>query len=308
VLLAGAMWLAASAIATRLSSPLIPHHLPERGVRDDLGRVMREFGDGVLRLVRTPRAIGPIASITIDQMGQGIVLVLSLVVFRHWFREGVGSFSNLIGAGGIGVLVGILTVGGLERRFAKERIVSGAFLIGGIILIAVSAHIAGWSVLLASFGIGLTFAWKKIPIDTLVQESIPDGYRGRIFSVYDVFYNVSRVAAGFLAVLLRPTLGAAGSVALVGIVFLLYAPVLPLWIGRSPEIVVRFYAGGRGEEWPRSVVWGGVEESVEVERSWIEERNGRRSSRFRLGLEDGTTIEIAKGDGERDWRLERELS
>ena len=63
------------------------------------------------RLVRTPRALGPITSITLDQVGQGIVLVLSLFVFRDRFEEGVGSFSNLIGAGGLGVLLGILTVG-----------------------------------------------------------------------------------------------------------------------------------------------------------------------------------------------------
>jgi hypothetical protein len=59
---------------------------------------------------------------------------------------------------------------------------------------------------------------------------------------------------------------------------------------------------------PRSVVWGGVEERVEVERAWTEERDGRPTARFRLGLEDGTTIEISKGERERDWRLERELS
>jgi MFS family permease len=308
VLAAGVMWLIASAIGARLSSPLLPHQLPEAAVRDQVRRVVKEFADGLRRLLGTPRAIGPISSITLDQMGQGIVLVLSLVVFRERFREGVGSFSNLIGAGGMGVLVGILTVGELERRFTKEGIVAGAFLIGGAVLIAVSSRITGWSVLLASFGIGVTFAWKKVPIDTLVQESIPDGYRGRVFAVYDVLYNLSRVAAAFLAVPLLPHLGAAGSVALIGAVFVLYAPVLPAWIRRAPELRVRFYAGSKGEEWPLAVVWGGVEERVEVESSWIEERNGRRAARFRLGLEDGTTIEISKADDERDWRLERELS
>jgi hypothetical protein len=72
--------------------------------------------------------------------------------------------------------------------------------------------------------------------------------------------------------------------------------------------VVRFSAGDHGHERPRSIVWGGVEEAVEVERSWFEDRNGRRAQRYRLALEDGTTIEISKGDAERDWRLERELS
>ena len=82
-------------------------------------------------------------SIALDQMGQGLVLTLSLVVFRERFGEGVGSFSNLIGAGGIGVLLGILTVGALEDRFAKERIVAGAFLAGGLAVFAVSFAITG---------------------------------------------------------------------------------------------------------------------------------------------------------------------
>jgi MFS family permease len=308
VLAAGAMWLAASAVASRLTSPLRPHQLPEAPVRDEVQRVAREFADGLRRLSRTPRAIGPITSITLDQVGQGIVLVLSLVVFRDRFGEGVGSFSNLIGAGGVGVLVGILTVGELERRFPKEGIVSGAFLAGGAILIVVATHVTGWSVLLASFGIGLTFAWKKIPIDTLVQESIPDGYRGRVFAVYDVFYNLSRVVAGFIAVALIPTIGPAWSVAVIGGLFLLYAPVLPAWLRRAPELVIRFYEGARAEEWPRAILWGGVEEHVEVRRSWIDERDGRRAARFLLALEDGTTIEISKAEDDRGWRLERELS
>ena len=135
-----------------------------------------------------PRAIGPIASISLDQMGQGLVLTLSLVVFRERFGEGVGSFSNLIGAGGVGVLLGIATIGPLEGRFSKERIVAGAFLAGGVVLIVVSFAITGWSVLLASFAVGLTFA--KIPIDTMVQEALPDGYRGRVFAAYDVAYNL----------------------------------------------------------------------------------------------------------------------
>jgi MFS family permease len=307
VVTAGVMWLVASGIAARMSDPLLPHRPAAAPVRDELHRIGREFGDGLRHLVRTPRALGPITSITLDQVGQGVVLVISLVVFRHRFREGVGSFSNLIGAGGLGVLVGILTVGGLERRFAKERIVAGAFLAGGVVLIAVSTHITGWSVLLASFGVGVTFAWKKIPVDTLVQESVPDGYRGRIFAVYDVVYNLSRVVAAFVAVSLIPSIGPAWSVALVGTAFVLYAPVLPAWLRRSPELEVRFYEGGRAEEWPRSVVWGGVEERVDVRRSWIDERNGRRAARFRLELEDGTTIEISRAEEERGWRLEREL-
>ncbi|HEX9121816.1 MAG TPA: MFS transporter [Actinomycetota bacterium] len=308
IVIAGAMWLIASFVAARITTDLAPHQIPEAPMRDELQRVAREFADGVGRLVRTPRALGPITSITLDQMGQGIVLVLSLMVFRERFEEGVGSFSNLIGAGGIGVLLGILTVGKMEERFAKERIVAGAFLAGAAVLLLVSTYITGWSVLVASFAVGLTFAWKKIPIDTMVQEAIPDGYRGRVFAVYDVFYNISRVAAAFLAIPMLPVLGPAWSVAAVGFVFLLWAPILPRWVGRTPELVIRFYEGGRAEEWPRAVVWGGVEEGVEVQRSWLEERNGARLACFRLVMEDGTVIEVSRREGATAWSLDRELS
>ncbi|MFB3738823.1 MAG: MFS transporter [Candidatus Velamenicoccus archaeovorus] len=308
IVLAGLMWLVASAVAARITTDLVPHQLPEGPMRDELQRVAREFVDGLGRLVHTPRALGPITSITLDQMGQGIVLVLSLVVFRERFEAGVGSFSNLIGAGGAGVLLGIVTVGALEERFAKERIVSGAFLIGGAVLLLVSTYITGWSVLAASFAVGLTFAWKKIPIDTMVQEAIPDGYRGRVFAVYDVLYNGSRIVAAFIAVPMLPHLGPAWSVALIGAAFLLWAPVLPRWVARAPELVIRFYEGAKAEEWPRAVVWGGVEEAVQVRRSWLEERNGTRRACFRLAMEDGTVIEVSRREGATGWSLDREIS
>jgi predicted MFS family arabinose efflux permease len=305
---AAVLWLVASWIASRIRSELTPHTLPEDAelLRHELRRVGIEFADGIRRLWHTPRALGPITSITLDQVGQGIVLILSLFVFRDRFGEGVGSFSNLIGAGGLGVLLGVLTVGILEDRFTKEQIVAGSFLIGGGVIVAVAFHVTGWSVLIASFVVGITFAWKKIPIDTMVQESMPDGFRGRVFAAYDVAYNLARLLAAALAIPMLPGLGVTASVAVVGIVFLLWAPVLPRWIARSPELVLRSYAGGRADESPRTIVWGGVEEAVEVLGSWREEREGERRLRFRLALADGSVIEVSRREPDGAWRIDRE--
>ena len=308
VIAAGVGWLAASWIASRIASSLKPHTKPEDPglLRHQLRRVRVEFSDGARRLLRSPRAIGPIASITLDQIGQGIVLTLSLVVFRHEFGEGVASFSNLIGAGGVGVLVGILTVGKLEERFSKPRIVAGAFVVGGVVLLAVSFLLRDWTILLASFATGLTFAWKKISVDTMVQEAVPDGYRGRVFSVYDVVYNLARVAAAALAIPMIPRLGVEGSLAIVGIVFLLWPPVIGRWYGREPELEIRFVAGGRADETPRAIAWGGAEEPVELVRTWREERDGQRRLAFRLALADGTQLDVSRPEPDGPWRLDRE--
>ena len=208
------MWLVSAALASRIRSDLRPDQLPESPelLRHQIRRVGAEFVDGMRHIARTPRALGPIVSISVDQIGQGFVLVLALVViFRQRFGEGVGSFSWLIGAGGVGVFLGLLTVGRLALRLERTRIVAWSFVLGGLSLIGVALFLNRWTVLVASFVVGLTFAWKKVPIDTMVQEAVPDGLRGRVFAVYDVATNVSRLLAALLAIPLLPLMGVRGA-------------------------------------------------------------------------------------------------
>jgi hypothetical protein len=212
----------------------------------------------------------------------------------------------VIGAGGVGVLIGILTVGALEERYPKEQIVAGSFAVGGAALLATSLYLRGWSILVASVIVGATFAWKKIPVDTMVQESLPDGYRGRVFAVYDVAYNLARVLAAAIAIPLFPALGTAWTLAVIGLAFVAWTPVLPRWIAHAPEILLRFHEAGRAEAWPLSIQWGGVEETVEVERSWLDERDGLRLRCFRLTLADGTKLDVSRPEPDGEWRIDRE--
>ena len=232
------LWIATSAIASRIKSELAPELTPEDPelLRHQIKRVGVEFMDGARTLVRTPQAIAPITSITVDQFAQGILLALSLVVFRERFKEGVGSYSNLIAAGGVGVMLGISTIGWLEERFARVNIVAGSFLVGGVAVGITALNVTGTTVLLLSFVVGLTFTWKKIPIDTMVQESVPDGFRGRVFSVYDLAYNGARIIATGLAVVLIPTVGVSGTLGITAAALLAWSPVLPRWL-RSRDTI-----------------------------------------------------------------------
>ncbi len=309
VAVAAIMWVVTSVIATRIRADLRPHVLSEAPelLRHELRRVAFEFGDGIRHIVRTPRAIAPIVTISVDQLGQGFILVLALVVFREKFKAGVGSFSWAIGAGGVGVLLGLLTVGRLDRRFRREMIVAGSFVLGGVSLLLIAPFIGRWTVLLASFVVGLSFAWKKVPVDTMVQEAVPDGLRGRVFSVYDVTYNLSRLGAALLAIPLLNRLSDGEAAALVGIVFILWAPVLPLWLRHAPAAIrLHFTEGAKAEEWPRAVSWGDVEEPVEVVRSAVVERGGERFRTFRLALKDGTVLDVSADASGGPWVVDRE--
>jgi hypothetical protein len=241
----------------------------------------------------------------LDQVGQGLLLTLSLVVFRGR-GEGVGSFSDLVGWGGIGVLAGILTVRRLSPRIAKERIVAGTFLAAGLAALVIALRPEGWPLLLGAAIVGFTFAWKKSAVDAMVQESLPDGYRGRVQAVYDIAYHLARVAAGAIALVVIGPLGDGGTIAAVGVAFIAWAPALPALVRGVPAFSLRFAEGARAEEWPRALSWGGVEERVEVVRSGLVEQDGERLRTFRLSLADGSLIDVARVEPDGPWRIVRE--
>jgi predicted MFS family arabinose efflux permease len=75
--------------------------------------------------------------------------------------------------------------------------------------------------LVAAFVLGLATQGAKISTDTVVQSQVDDDFRGRVFSVYDVLFNVAFVGAAAVASLMLPPDGR--SVALILTVAALYA-------------------------------------------------------------------------------------
>ena len=303
LVLTAACWPVSAWLATRLTQPLRPVS-PQASLGSALARVGRDVLQGARRLIATPQALGPIVSVSLDQFLVGLVTVLSLVVFKERYKQGVGSYGNIVAAGGAGVLLGTLTVGWVESKLRKAHIVAVAFAMAGAVSLAVAPAITGISILLLSFTLGFTFSWRKVPVDTLVQEAIPDRYRGRVFSVYDLTYSMARVIAAALAIVVVPHVSTGWLVAAVGVVYLAWTPVLPWWIRRPRWVRVRFYAGGRADEVPRAIEVAGEDEPVEVLGSYEEERNGARIRRFRVRTPEGDIADLIGGSEGDRWRLE----
>ncbi len=55
-----------------------------------------------------------------------------------------------------------------------------------------------------SFFLGLASQGIKIVVDTLVQTNVDDVFRGRVFSIYDVIFNVAFVAAAAVGAVVLP--------------------------------------------------------------------------------------------------------
>ncbi|MFC7469354.1 MFS transporter [Actinomadura keratinilytica] len=89
-----------------------------------------------------------------------------------------------------------------------------------VLELALGLTFAPVPLLAGAFVLGVATQGAKIATDTIVQASVADDFRGRIFSVYDVLFNVAFVAAAGVSALLLPADGkSAGLVVLVALIY-----------------------------------------------------------------------------------------
>ena len=87
--------------------------------------------------------------------------------------------------------------------------------------------------LISAFVLGLITQGTKIATDTVVQTTVDDAYRGRVFALYDVLFNVAFVSAAAVAALMLPPDGR--STLLITMVASLYAAITLLLLRRRDE-------------------------------------------------------------------------
>ena len=82
------------------------------------------------------------------------------------------------------------------------------------------------TVVAAGFVLGFVSQAVKICVDTTLQESVDDDFRGRVFSVYDTLFNVTFVAALLVGAFVLPPSGISyAMLVVVGVGYVLTAVV-----------------------------------------------------------------------------------
>ena len=231
IALSGVMWVATSAVSARLSSALSP----EKGagaLRGDLAAVIADLADGFRRIGRTPAALAPVLTVAVGQFLQVIVIATVLVVIKEDLGGGLVSFSGLVGAGGVGVFLGFLTAGALRSLMPNRLLIGVAFALAAVALLpaVVTADALALALTIGAVALGVSYGWTRVPADTLAQGAVPDRYRGRVFTAIDLGFNTARVLGALAAVAVVPLLGPRATVTVVAVLFLLWAPVVPLWL------------------------------------------------------------------------------
>jgi MFS family permease len=176
-------------------------------------RVLAGLIDGARHVgERRPAAWGLLA-IGAHRFFYGISTVAIILLCRNYFHEpadvdaGLGTLALVLGVSGAGFVAAALATPVAARRMRKETWVTLLLALAATVGIVPGALFTVPAVLVAAFFLGVASQGIKIVVDTIVQENVEDAYRGRVFSFYDVLFNVTFVAAALFGALSLPPTG-----------------------------------------------------------------------------------------------------
>ncbi len=202
----------AGGLALRIPRNLLgPDYDPARpGVREAARHVAAGLIDGLRHLGHRRSAAFGLATIGAHRFFFGVSTVMLILLYRNYFHDAGDTDAAFRG---IAVAILVSGAGFVTAAFVTpvvtERITKRAWMLTLLVAAAFTQLVPGAlftepALLVSSFFLGLASQGIKICVDTLVQEGVDDAFRGRVFSLYDVIFNVAFVAAASVAAVVLP--------------------------------------------------------------------------------------------------------
>jgi len=215
VLISGAGYLAAALLALRMPIDLLG---PDRDgqplqVRAALGNVVRGLAAGMAHLRERRQAAAALTVIAAQRFLYGLTAVSTVLLYRNYFHGSDDTDAALAGlavavvVSGLGFLTAAVVTPVATARMSPQHWIVVLLGLGAVAELVPGALFTQWGLLVSAFGLGLSAQGVKICVDTLVQLGVDDVFRGRVFSLYDVIFNVVFVAAAAAGAVVIPTDG-----------------------------------------------------------------------------------------------------
>ncbi|GGY56079.1 MFS transporter [Streptomyces geysiriensis] len=230
VLLGAALYLCGALASLSIAVELLgPDRTRAPHLTSALAVTARDLVAGVRHLAAPARreAAWSLAGMTLMRFCYGALLVMLLMLCRYALTsdtdDGLALLGLALGVSGAGFFAAAVITPWAAGRLGPGRWMAVCAGIATVLVPALGLPFATAPLLVAAFVLGLTTQGAKIATDTVVQSSVDDAFRGRIFSVYDVLFNVAFVGAAGVAALMLPPDGR--SVTLIVTVTVIYGAV-----------------------------------------------------------------------------------
>ena len=280
-LAAGAVvpYLAAAAVVSGFPRPYLgPDHLTVAATvsaRD----VLHGMVAGARHVLEHPPTTVVLAVMAVHRLFYGLLTLMTLLLYRNTFTESTGLFrgglaglGEVLAAGATGSFLAAVVTPAAVRRWGKAPWTTGLLVLGGVGQLVLGGLFEPPAVVAAVLTLGFVAQGVKICVDTTLQESVEDDFRGRVFSVYDTVFNVTFVVSLMAGAFLLPASGVSVPVlGGIGVGYLLLAAGLLRWARRP----------GNSLEWPQDRADHQASSAASASSGSSGPRSSRRSLRKR---------------------------
>jgi MFS family permease len=253
----GAAWTAVTAAAVYLTASWLASRIGRRTLGPDarvaplttaLATVARGLVEGARHVSARRPARRALLAVATYRFFSGLLFVSTLLLYtpHGYVHRGFAGLGQTLTAAVVGGLLAALVTPRVTRRTGTQPWIVAAFALAAVVTITLVPPYRHPVLMLAGLGLGFAGQASKICVDTLLQESVEDDFRGRVFSFYDTLFNVSFVSAATAAAVVVPDDGR--SLAVVGLVtagFGLTALVYGGLLRRAHEPAEPILAAGR---------------------------------------------------------------
>ncbi len=216
---------------------------------EEARRVLRTIAQGIREVAARPAAaVGLSGFQMLRYQFWGFGLFVFALYAKNLVEGGSDSQVPTLLSGGVGLIggvLGLIVAQGLKDRVAPIRLllVSMALLGAGTLVFGGLVSVAGFAAML--FVGFFAFFLGKVSADTIVQQAMPDDFRGRAFALFDIAYNLGFIVPALVLSLVwvENDPGRTRVVLMVsGAVFLLLTGVIAAWARRIRD---QFATSGR---------------------------------------------------------------
>ncbi|MCT6775478.1 MFS transporter [Streptomyces sp. CS7] len=229
VLLGAVLYLLSALASLSLPRALLGPDIDESPMRlrAALAVTARGLVAGLRHLAQRSHAAKALAAMTVIRFCYGALTVMVLMLCRYAWSDtesdGLALLGLAVAVSGAGFFIAAVLTPWAVGRLGRYGWIVGCAGAAAVLVPALGLSFAPVPMLIAAFVLGVVTQGSKIATDTVVQTSVDDSFRGRVFSLYDVLFNVAFVSAAGVAALMLPPDGR--SVTVLAVVSVLYVVV-----------------------------------------------------------------------------------
>ncbi len=195
---------AASFVVSALSISLVTFPAMDRL---GTGGYMKSLKEGLRFAFRDPFVFRMFWIQMLTSLSVGGTSALLVVLAERRYHLPPAGFASFLFAIGLGALLGPLLLGSLTRNYRNTKLLFFPYLIrgmGDVLLGVFSVPLLGQALL---FVYGLNTSGGMATYQSTMQSQVPDGMRGRVFTLMDVGWSTARLVSVALAGVLADHFG-----------------------------------------------------------------------------------------------------